>query len=200
MKGRHYFDAEIVLKLASNFCYADFRIEQIVQRRVAQDDNDLWLYNGDLTQKKWPASMRFLNCRLTICGRPAAIDIPDKNVLALEADAFDYLSEQLSRTSDKRKSLRVFVSARRFANEHQIRLEIPRRMDNLRPARVKLAPRAIAYVRPYVFDSFARIRQRGANVKKRVGQRSFSVSLFRRLDQFNFQIVGPDHRSIRKRR
>lgn len=91
MKSRHYFDAEIILKLASYFRNTDFRVQQIMQGRVAKDDDHLRPNHCHLSQQKRPARVRLLNGRLTIAGRTATVDIADKNFFAFKSDAFDYL-------------------------------------------------------------------------------------------------------------
>ena len=49
MKRRHYFDAEIVLKMAPHFCNADLCVEQVMHRRVAHHDYHLWPDDRDLS-------------------------------------------------------------------------------------------------------------------------------------------------------
>src|SRR4051794_6709803 len=120
MKCRHYFDAKIILKTASNFCDAILCIEQIMKRRIAHHNDNSRLHDSDLPQQKRTACMRLWKRRRAIARRTTAVDVADKNLFAFESDAFDDLCQQLSRTSDKGKSLFVLIRAWRLADKHQI--------------------------------------------------------------------------------
>src|SRR4051794_18991220 len=93
--------------------------------------------------------------RSSISRRPTAVDVSDENIFAFKSDPLDDLCQQLARSSDERKSLRVLIGSRCLADEHKIRLTISRRMNYLRPARIKFTPCAIPYFPPNVLNGFA---------------------------------------------
>src|SRR4030095_8753471 len=64
--------------------------------------------------------------------RPALQDICDINIFACERHLLENFRQQLSGASDEWFALLVLVHARRFANEHQIRVRIAHAKNGLR--------------------------------------------------------------------
>ena len=146
MKCRDQFRAAVVEDPAPK---ARNRIERAQQRlgaELAQRDNDFRLDDVDLTEEKRLARFDFVRLGIPVLRRTALDDVGDVHVLALEPDCLDDLREQLSGAAHKRKSLQVFVAARRFTDEHQIGFGVAHAKHNLRSALVQLAPRAVADV------------------------------------------------------
>ena len=113
MKRGHQFYAKVVLKAATQFCDADFRIQKILRRRVSHHNDHFGANNRDLPLEKRAARFGLGMCRLAVSRRTAAIDIADKYIFALHPDAFNDLRQKLPSSPDKRKSLLVLVRTRR---------------------------------------------------------------------------------------
>src|SRR6185312_7641547 len=72
--------------------------------------------------------------RSPIARRPALDDVRDINIFAPQAHRLDHIVEQLAGTAHEGLALLVFVSARRFADEHQLRPRIAHAENNLFPS------------------------------------------------------------------
>ena len=70
----------------------------------------------------------------------------------MQIDRLDDLGKQLSRSTDKRNSLRIFVAARGLPDEHQVGVGIPDAVHDIRSGRMELATRAGAKLRAQVLE------------------------------------------------
>src|SRR5258706_4605859 len=172
MESRHHFDATKVLKLSTHARDAFAYFQQISQGSVPHYDNNVRLHCRDLAKQKRPADCGFLEGRLAIARRPAAIDVADQDVFALHANRFDDLGQQLTGPADERSALGVFISARGFTYKHQTRLVISMSIDDLCPTFAQTATGAIAHVPPYILHAFRRLQRCGLSSCERTKKRS----------------------------
>src|SRR5438876_10460469 len=91
MEGRHNFDTAKILELPAHpgnpFAY----FQQVAKRGVSHNHNYVGLHSSDFPKQEGPAAGGFLECRLAIARRPAAIDVSDEDFLALHSDCFNDL-------------------------------------------------------------------------------------------------------------
>ena len=121
--------------------------KQIFRRHRAQRDNDLGLDHGDLPHEKWRTGFTLVALRRAVARRTALDYVRDINIFAPQAHRFDHVVEQLAGAADERFALRIFVGARTFAHEHQLRPRIAHSKDDLfAPLFVQFATRAVAEV------------------------------------------------------
>ena len=86
--------------------------------------------------------------------------------------AFDHLRQQLARAAHERNTLFVFIGARTFADEHQLRLRIADAEDDLVAAFAQTAARAIADIGA---ECVRACRRRGEAGQRNIGEdRGFS--------------------------
>ena len=110
-------------------------------------DNHLWLDHCNLAHEKWRAGVALIAFGRAIAGRAAFHDVRDVDLFAAQSHGLDHVVEQLSGAPDERLSLRIFIRARAFADEHQVRMRIADAEDDLlAPLLVKLAAGAIAEI------------------------------------------------------
>src|SRR5690606_30604208 len=98
----------------------------------SEHDYHFRLDHGDLAKDERPARSGLVRLRLAISRRAAAVDVADRNLLTLEAHRDDDVGKQFPGPSDKRESLLVLIGSRGLADEHQIGLEVTRRVHDLR--------------------------------------------------------------------
>src|SRR5436190_23995731 len=107
----------------------------------AKNDDHFRFHDRDLAEYERPALCCFVRLRLSISRRAASVDVPDANVFAAYADAFDNFRQQLARSPDEWKALFVLVRSGCLADKHQVGMKIPGRMNDLfPPACVQFAP------------------------------------------------------------
>ena len=78
MKRRHYFHAVIILKLAAQLGNPDFRIKQILRRRVSQHDNYFRTNDGNFPRQKRSAGVRFRQIGVRFPGGRQRLILPIK--------------------------------------------------------------------------------------------------------------------------
>ncbi len=105
--------------------------EQVLGCGRAQRHDDLRADDADLPHQEWRAGIALVAFGSAIARRPALHDVGDVDLLALEAHGGDHVVEQLSGAPDERQALLVFVSARPFADEHQLGVRISGAEDDL---------------------------------------------------------------------
>ena len=106
------------------------RAEQSFHRGRAQRDQHFGLHDLDLLDEEGQAVLHFLRSRWSVAGRARRHvgsrfqNVSDVNLFPREAHRLDNFREQLSGAADERLAPRVFVRARRFADEHDFRVGI----------------------------------------------------------------------------
>ena len=150
MKCRNQLRAAVIEDAASKPRNRIERSQQRLSAELAQRDNHFRLDDVDLLKQKRLARLDFVRFGIAVLRRPALDDVGDVDVLALEIDRLDDLRQQLSRPSDERNALEIFIPAGGFPDEHQRGVRVAGAEDNLRPSeRVELAARAVANLGPH---------------------------------------------------
>ena len=128
---RHERRAAIRLPVAAQFRDANGLAEQAVHRRCAERNQNFWPDQINLLVQIRNAGCHFVGCGLAVAGGlagrvgPAFQNVRDVDVRARKSGGLDDFREQLSGATDERLALFVFVRARRFTDEHQLRVNAP---------------------------------------------------------------------------
>ena len=146
MKGWHHLDAVPFAPLASRSGNRFSCSEQALEGRRTERDDHLRANEGELAQQKRLTGVRFVALRSTISGWPALDDVCDINVFAFQTNRHDDLVEQLTRTPYEGTAAGVFVGARTFTDEHQLRVRVALSEYNRFAMFVKFASPAITNV------------------------------------------------------
>ena len=147
MEGRDQLGAAVVEDAAAQARDRILRLQQRPRGERAQRDDDLRLDRGELAEQERLARRDLVGLRIAVARRPALEHVGDVDLVALEAHRLDHLRQQLAGAPDERDALHVFIRARRFADEHQVRRRVADAEDDLLPPeRVQLAARAVADV------------------------------------------------------
>ena len=97
----------------------DFAAEQIGGGGGSESDDDLRADNVDLAEEKLRAGVGFFGLGDAVLRRAALDDVGDVDIGALETHGDDHVVEELAGATDEGQALRVFVSSRTFADEHE---------------------------------------------------------------------------------
>jgi len=119
------------------------RLQQSLSGTASEAADHFRRNHGELPHQKRRTGGDFVLFGQTILRRPAFHHVADINILALQAHRFDHLREQFPRPAHERLTLHVFVPARPFAHEYQIRFRIADTENDLRAAGVQFAACAI---------------------------------------------------------
>lgn len=131
MIRRHERRAAIGLPVAAQFCDAERFSKQTFDGGRAESDENFRADQINLLVQIRNARFHFLRSWLAISGGlagrvgPAFQNVGDVNVRARKSGGLDDFREQLSGATDERFALFVFIRARRFADEHQLRVNAP---------------------------------------------------------------------------
>ena len=120
--------------------------QQISRSGRAQRDDDLGPHHIDLPEEERRAGIGLFRLGGAIAGRTALDHVGDVDLFALQAHGRDHVVEQLPGAAHERQSLRVFVGAGAFADEHQARVGRAVGKHDLVAALVQGAARAVADV------------------------------------------------------
>src|SRR5271157_4093627 len=93
---------------------------ELAHRITSQCNDDARIDGFDLTFKIRIARCQLLRLRIAISWRSAFDHVADKNIRAFESGLSEELVEKLSRRSDERAPLFVFIKTGTFANEHDL--------------------------------------------------------------------------------
>ena len=127
MIRRHERRAAIRLPLAAQFRDAGF-VKQSFQGRAAQGDENFRPDQINLLVQIRNARRHLVGRGLAVAAgtgghiRPAFQNVGDINIAAGKSGRLDDAREQLSRRTDEWFALFIFVRARRFADEHELRI------------------------------------------------------------------------------
>ena len=91
---------------------------ELGQRVATQRDDDLGRDGGDLCAQERVTSRYLLLLGIAIARWPMFDDVRYEHVASAEAGGLQELIEELTRRTDERPSLLVFVKARCLAHEH----------------------------------------------------------------------------------
>ena len=146
-----------------------------MRRERAQRDDHLRLDRVDLAEQERLARRDFVRLRVAVLRRAALDHVGDVDVFARQADRLDDLRQQLTRTSDERLALHVFVARpaprRRTSSP---RSDCRRRRRSAGAQLVQLAAGAVADVGANLFEDDARVAGSGhviGNVRDRISGR-----------------------------
>src|SRR3954449_2867097 len=87
-------------------------------REVPERADDLRLDQLDLAIQVGLAGLDLLGQRVPVAGRPAADDVGDEDLRALDPDLQEQLIQELPGASDERQALLILLSSGGLANEH----------------------------------------------------------------------------------
>ena len=144
MISRHQRNAAILLPVAAQFRDAERLAEQPVHRRRAERHDGLGLDEINLLLQIRNARCALFRRGRTIAGglagrvRPAFQNVGDVDVAARKAGGQKNFREQLPGATDERLALFVFIRTRRFADEHQLRVNVADAKNNRRARRRKV--------------------------------------------------------------
>ena len=105
--------------------------QQVLGRRRAQRHDDLRPDDANLPHQERRAGFALVALGRAVARRAALHDVGDVHLLALQSHGGDHVVEQLAGAPDERQPLLVFVSARAFADEHQLGMWIASAEDDL---------------------------------------------------------------------
>ena len=131
MKRRHERRAAIRLPVAAQFRDANGLAQQSFNGSCAESDDDFGPDQINLLVQVRNARRHFFRRRFTVAVtlagrvRPAFQDVRNINIRARKSGRRNYFRQQLSRRPDERFALRIFIRARRFADEHKLRVNAP---------------------------------------------------------------------------
>lgn len=91
-------------------------------REPPERDDDVRIERCNLCIKKLGTCIDLFGLWIAIVGRTVLDDVGDEHILTPETGAAQQLGEELSRGSDERSPLAIFVHAWSFANEHDARI------------------------------------------------------------------------------
>jgi hypothetical protein len=121
-------------------------LEQQLGRGTSQRDDRSRPNDPDLFDEVRAARLDLVPKRRAIVGWSALEDVRDVDLLAREAHGPDHVLELLPGTADERPAGAVFLFARRFADEHHLRVGGAFAEDRLRVRRRGRAMRTLAIV------------------------------------------------------
>src|SRR5438445_3807130 len=146
MIGRQQFSSAKFQPLSAKLGNPAVGLQQGFCGDGAQANNYFGSDDVDLAKKKRRASADFIFFRLAILRWTAFHYVADVHVFTLQAHGFDHLGQQFSRAPDERQALRVFIGARAFADENELRLGISVAKNNFVPRAVEFAARAFTEI------------------------------------------------------
>src|SRR5205807_8581200 len=129
----------------------------------AKRDDCFGTNNFNLPHEKWRAGLTLITLWRSIARRAALDDIGDVDFFAAQAHGFDHIGQQLPGAADERLALFIFISARSFANEHQIGSGIAYAENNL------LASLFVQAAAGAVADVFANLAKRNDGIGRYSG-------------------------------
>ena len=147
MDGGHRLRAPVIIEPAVNLEDAFLGAEHGFHGRSAQAANEAWLDSFDLAKQKGRAGFDFVALGSAVSGRATFYDVADVNITAFDADELQHAVEQLARAPHERQALLVFVGARPFTHENQLRFRITLAKHYGLAARRQAAALAISQVR-----------------------------------------------------
>src|SRR6202046_3024558 len=119
----------------------------------------------NLPKKERRASCDFIFFRQTVFRRAAFHYVADVNVFSAQSHRLDHLRKKFSSAAHERLAFNIFIAARPFADENQLRFHAADSENDIRAALVQLAASAIPNrfsneLKGVAFDPIARFEQR----------------------------------------
>ena len=146
MIGGHQFCAAEIEPLAAEFGDALGGLQQGLRGAAAKRADHFGFDGVNLAHQEWGAGGDFVFFGKAIFRGATFYYVGDVDVFALQAHGFDHVGEKFSGTADERFAAEIFVTARAFADEHQVGVGIASAEDDLGAAFVELAAGAVADV------------------------------------------------------
>src|ERR1700735_3226007 len=119
----------------------------------------------NLPEEKRRASCDFVFFRQAVFRRAAFHYVADVNVFSAQSHRLDHLRKKFSSAAHERLAFNIFIAARPFADENQLRFHAADSENDIRAALVQLAASAIPNrfsneLKGVAFDPIARFEQR----------------------------------------
>ena len=146
MIGGHQFCAAEIEPLAAEFRDALGGLQQGLRGAAAKGADHFGFDGVNLAHQEWGAGGDFVFFGEAIFRGATFYYVGDVDVFALQAHGFDHVGEKFSGTADERFAAQIFVTARAFADEHQVGVGIASAEDDLGAAFVELTAGAVADV------------------------------------------------------
>ncbi len=109
MKCGHHLNTAKFFEISAQFGNAGCRFKQVLSRRISEYDDHFRPNGSDFPKQKGLADRRLFQCRLAVAGGAAAVNVPDENIPAFEADRLKYFCKQFAGPSNKRLALYIFI-------------------------------------------------------------------------------------------
>ena len=134
MKSSHHIGFTLFEEFAVLPCYAEVRRNEPLRRYPAETNDDNGSYKLHLLSQIRQAKLGFLRLRVTVVRRTALDHVCNVYILiSVEIKQGKIHIEKPSAFSDKGKPLQVLLLARAFADEHYLRLFVPRSENKVCP-------------------------------------------------------------------
>ena len=146
-RGNHVHSIDVV-KPATKLGNGRGGLHDGLRRECPEAADDLGTDRRELPAKERIARTDFVRFGVAVVWRPALQHVADVDIFAFEIDGLDNLGQQLSRPSDERQALLVFVKTRRFTHKHEFSVRIPGAEHDMGAFRRQLAALAITDVVP----------------------------------------------------
>src|ERR1700730_3439722 len=145
MERRHHRDATHLLPVPAKLANRRLGLKQRLHCEGAEANQHLALHEIDLTKQKRLARRDLVRFRIAVFGRPALDNIANIDLLTRESHAtFDYIREQLTRSTDERLAAGIFIGAGSFADKHKLGVGVAYAEDQVRAKRGELATGTVA--------------------------------------------------------
>jgi hypothetical protein len=153
MQSRHERNALVFLPRSAKSCDRDLAIEEQTGGRLTEGHDDLGCDCADLSVQEGAAGTDLRRQWIPVSRRAAFNDVADVDLAARDPDAFlDHLGEKFPRAADKGEAAQIFLLARAFTNEHQVRVGIAVAEDDRLPTLTKVTAGAIAEMGLYFIE------------------------------------------------
>src|SRR5581483_3998772 len=111
--------------------------EDPLARGIAETDQNVRIYELNLSADEWQADLRLLRRGRAVARRPPRNDIGDVDVCVVEADRSQHQVEQFSGSADEGLACEILVAAGRLTDQHDPGLRIAAREYELRRRRLQ---------------------------------------------------------------
>ena len=152
MEGCRHVDVAFFEKLSVLACDLEIGLDDAHGGDAAEAYDDLRTQQGGLIAQPVHAGFLFLLQGVTVLRRAALDNICYVDICAaVEVDGGEVFIEQLTACTDERLALQIFVSARAFADEHNLRARVTHAEHDIG---ARFAQAAFAAVQAVFFQFF----------------------------------------------
>ena len=124
MERRDDRNAAIIMDSSAQSRDSVFLLQNSFRREGSKRANDARADELDLPRQDGTARGDLQRLGISVARRPALQDVRDVNFVTLEIHSEKDLIQKLSRRADERLPLQIFIAARRFPDQHELRLWI----------------------------------------------------------------------------